>query len=395
MTGRTAGSSFGMTGALAPVAEVYATSAHADNATPKKNVDAPSDKVEKRAAEASRNLVCRRSDSGSIDPTYVDNGDLQTRVFCLDQDQSTPCTVGHSIFGNAFLAFTQLFPGQPMRDLHIGLARDEGVWAASLVNAAVPSGPITGAAPARSGQVPAWNDYEGPMVPRTLPITRAPLHDFSETSSCTSGTLTTHVLCAHPWNSAYDVLPTCSRVYGPNVAYRLAMVPFLSVRGGLYASAGAALTRTGIRRATDRIYSDWGCAYTASPVAFDRQLEYGHPRSGAVHRGETRSYGTALLGSYRVRPSMAATRRYERLNDTEQGGRAATVDSADGFWWDPAYPNVGPIRQALTGAVALYPTQETIVAVQYRHNLANIPVFVSASSNTYSKSNNTVAAQVA
>lgn len=387
---------FGITGALLFTAGLTAPRAQADDAALKLKVDALSAKVDKLQTELSSNPLSGLAISGYIDPTYVANGDRHTSSFFF-ADKTPAYTYYHSTFGDAFLEFKQTFADKSTLDLQIMPDRGYGVGAGSIVNAAVLTVPVNGATSFIAGQVPAWDGYEGQTSPGMLTITHNLLYDFSEPGyftgaggSYTSGAFTAQALVANTWNTSYN---TAFR--SPTLEYRLSMAPSSSLSFGLFGTVGKAPTVTGAPGAgTTRVYNDFDGAYTAGAVTVDWQFDYGQQRDGAANGGNALWYGTSLLGNYRFDPLFGATLRYDYLNDQKNGGHIATGDSADGFMTDPANSAKGPIRQAITAALLLYPTKETIFKVEYRHDFANFASFLNTTNGTYSKSNNTVAAQV-
>lgn len=388
-----------LAGALAMMTGAVPVFAHADDATLQQQVDALTKKVDALGKASSSNPLKGLTISGYIDPTYIYNKDQNISSFFF-LNKNAPYTYYQSSFGDMYLDINKKFAGGSSVDIQIMPTRGYGQVSGnnSIINAAVLSVPVNDKLSLIAGQVPAWDGYESETSPQMLTITHNLLFDFSEPGFFTgaggvytSGPYTVQALLANTWNTTYN-----TAFKAPTLEYRFSVAPSSALSFGLYGTIGKNPTVTGVPTNSTRIYNDFDGTYTTGPWTFNWQLDYGRQNVGAANGDTAVWYGTSLLGNYRFTKLVGATLRYDYLNDKKNGGHIATADTLDGFITDPANPNAGTSRQALTAALLLYPWKQVIVKFEARHDWANIDAFADTSTTpiTFKKSNNTLAAQV-
>ncbi len=349
--------------------------------------------------------------SGYIDPTYIYNQDAQVSSFFF-ADRNSPYTYYHSTFGDLYLDFNKKFGNGGSIDIQIMPTRGYGGSfgspapvphaANSIINAAVLTLPVSKEVDFIAGQVPAWDGYESETSPQMLTITHNLLYDFSEPgyftgagASYTSGILTVQTLLGNSWNTAYT--GSAAPTKAPTFEYRVSLAPSSALSFGLYGTIGKNPTLTNPGVETTRIYNDFDGTYTLGAATFNWQFDLGHQTAAAANGGNAMWYGTSLLANYRFTPLVGATLRYDYLNDKKNGGHVALADYYDGFApTSAAAPGVnnGPVRQAVTADLLLYPVKNTIVKFEYRYDRANGALFVDTATGGYKKSNNVLAAQI-
>ena len=347
--------------------------------------------------------------SGYIDPTYIYNQDAQVSSFFF-ADRNSPYTYYHSTFGDLYLDFNKKFGNGGSIDIQIMPTRGYGSTfgnpgtshaANSIINAAVLTLPVSKEVDFIAGQVPAWDGYESETSPQMLTITHNLLYDFSEPgyftgagASYTSGILTVQTLLGNSWNTAYT--GSAAPTKAPTFEYRVSLAPSSALSFGLYGTIGKNPTLTNPGVETTRIYNDFDGTYTLGAATFNWQFDLGHQTAAAANGGNAMWYGTSLLANYRFTPLVGATLRYDYLNDKKNGGHISTDDPYDGFYVPITAPGVnnGPVRQAVTADLLLYPVKNTIVKFEYRYDRANGALFVDTATGGYKKSNNVLAAQI-
>ncbi|MDA8119845.1 MAG: DUF3138 family protein, partial [Gammaproteobacteria bacterium] len=326
-------------------------------------------------------------------------------------DRNSPYTYYHSTFGDLYLDFNKKFGNGGSIDIQIMPTRGYGSTfgspatahaANSIINAAVLTLPVSKEVDFIAGQVPAWDGYESETSPQMLTITHNLLYDFSEPgyftgagASYTSGILTVQTLLGNSWNTAYT--GSAAPTKAPTFEYRVSLAPSSALSFGLYGTIGKNPTLTNPGVETTRIYNDFDGTYTLGAATFNWQFDLGHQTAAAANGGNAMWYGTSLLANYRFTPLVGATLRYDYLNDKKNGGHVALADYYDGFApTSAAAPGVnnGPVRQAVTADLLLYPVKNTIVKFEYRYDRANGALFVDTATGGYKKSNNVLAAQI-
>lgn len=325
-------------------------------------------------------------------------------------DRNTPYSYYHSTFGDLYLDFNKKLANGGSVDIQIMPTRGYGSAfgspttahaANSILNAAVLTLPVSKGVDFIAGQVPAWDGYEVETSPQMLTITHNLLYDFSEPgyftgagASFASGILTVQTLVGNSWNTAYTGSATPTKA--PTFEYRVSLAPTGALSFGLYGTIGKNPTLKNPAVETTRIYNDFDGTYTLGAATFNWQFDLGHQTAGAANGGNAMWYGTSLLANYRFTPLLGATLRYDYLNDKKNGGHVSTTDPYDGFYVPTVARGVnnGPVRQAITADLLLYPVKNTIVKFEYRYDRANGAMFLDTSTGAYKKSNNVVAAQV-
>lgn len=207
--------------------------------------------------------------------------------------------------------------------------------------------------------------------------------------------MTIRTLLGNSWNTAYT--GANAQTKAPTFEYRVSMAPTSALSFGLYGTIGKNLTLSNAAIETTRVYNDFDGSYTLGAATFDWQFDPGHQTDGAANGGNAMWYGTSLLANYRLTSLVGATLRYDYLNDKKNGGHVSTADPADGFYVPVTAPGVnnGPVRQAVTVDLLLYPQKNTIVKFEYRYDRANAGMFQDTATGTYKKANNIMAAQIA
>ncbi len=342
--------------------------------------------------------------SGYLDPTYVFNQDAHVSSFFF-ADPNAAYTYYHSTFGDVYLDINKQFANGGSVDIQLMPTRGYGGAFGgkghnSIVNAAILTLPVNKKIDFIAGQVPAWDGYESETSPQMLTVTHNLLYDFSEPGyftgaggSYTSGILTVQALLGNSWNMNYTGSNASTRA--PTLEYRVSLAPSSDLSFGLFGTVGKNATLTGGPETT-RIYNDFDGTYTLGAATFNWQLDLGHQTDGAANGGNAMWYGASVLANYRFTPLVGATLRYDYLNDSTNGGHIATTDSADGFYVPVTAPGVdnGPIRQAITADLLLYPLKNTIVKFEYRYDHANGAMFLNTATGGYKKGNSVLAAQV-
>ena len=129
------------------------------------------------------------------------------------------------------------------------------------------------------------------------------------------------------------------------------------------------------------------------------QLSYGRQRKASITPDpvtgdlrDARWYGLSTLLAYKVTPRFEVVGRYDYLNNKKNGGGLlgyTFADDRNGIGPDPAGdPERGANRMALSlGASWLYNLNTTFKA-EFRHDRANLPVFLDVKTGEYRKSNN-------
>lgn len=346
--------------------------------------------------------------SGYVDPTYVYNQDQHISSFFF-ADRNAAYHYYHSTFGDLYLDINKKLANGGSVDIQLMPTRGYGgtfgapatpYAANSIINAAILTLPISKTMNFVAGQVPAWDGYESQTSPQMLTITHNLLYDFSEPGyftgggvSFTSGILTVQTLLGNSWNTSYTGANASTKA--PTFEYRVSLAPSSALSFGLYGTIGKNPTLTGTTETT-RIYNDFDGTYTLGAATFNWQFDLGRQTDGAANGGNALWYGTSLLANYRFTPLVGATIRYDYLNDKKNGGHISTSDPQDGFYVPTTAPglNNGPVRQALTADLLLYPEKNTIVKFEYRYDRANAGMFSDVATGGYKNSNNILAAQV-
>ncbi|MFM0500839.1 DUF3138 family protein [Paraburkholderia caffeinilytica] len=163
-------------------------------------------------------------------------------------------------------------------------------------------------------------------------------------------------------------------------------------------------------------YVETDLTYTKDKLQLNAQLDYGELQKGAWNGGTARWYGLSLLGHQKWTSAwfghMGATLRAEYLNNTANGGGGSNilyglaggnpaVNGTSGFGVDPGCLQQsssngseckGAAHYDITADLLFYPTAQIIVKLEYRHDAANHPVFLT-SNGSYSRNNDTAALQ--
>ncbi len=343
--------------------------------------------------------------SGYLDPTYVFNQDQHVSSFFF-ADPNAAYRYYHSTFGDVYLDINKALADGGSIDIQLmptrGYGSSFGSAAShnSIINAAVLTLPVNKKIDFIAGQVPAWDGYEAETSPQMLTITHNLLYDFSEPGyftgaggSYTSGMLTVQALLGNSWNTNYTGSNASTKA--PTFEYRVSLAPSSALSFGLFGTVGKSATLVGGPETT-RIYNDFDGTYTLGAATFNWQFDLGHQTDGAANGGNAAWYGTSLLANYRFTKLIGATLRYDYLNDSHNGGHIATTDTADGFYVPVTAAGVsnGPIRQAVTADLLLYPLKDTIVKLEYRYDRANGAMFLNTATGAYKKGDNVLAAQV-
>jgi len=340
--------------------------------------------------------------SGYVDPTYVFNQDAHVSSFFFAKP-TAGYNYYHSSFGDVYLDINKKLANGGTVDIQLmptrGYAGSFGTTNGSIINAAVLTLPVSTTVDFIAGQVPAWDGYEVETSPQMLTITHNLLYDFSEPGfftgaggSYTSGMLTVQTLFGNSWNTTYTGSSASTKA--PTFEYRVSLAPTSALSFGLYGTYGKNATLVGGPETT-RIYNDFDGAYTLGAATFNWQFDLGRQANGAANGGNALWYGTSLLANYRFTPLVGATLRYDYLNDKKNGGHISTGDYLDGFAQTASTSlNNGPVRQAITADLLLYPEKNTIVKFEYRYDKANGAMFLNTATNGYKNSNNVVAAQI-
>ena len=350
--------------------------------------------------------------SGYVDPTYIYNQDAQVSAFFF-ADRNSGYNYYHSTFGDLYLDFNKKFGNGGSIDIQLMPTRGYGSAfgspttlhaANSIINAAVLTLPVSKTVDVIAGQVPAWDGYESETSPLMLTITHNLLYDFSEPgyftgagASFATGIVTVQTLVGNSWNTAYT--GSAAPTKAPTFEYRVSLAPTSALSFGLYGTIGKNPTFVNPAVETTRIYNDFDGDYTLGAATFDWRFDLGRQTAGAANGGKALWYGTSLLANYRFTPLVGATLRFDYLNDKKNGGHVSTTDSADGFYVPTATAsgvNNGPVREAVTADLLLYPVKNTIVKFEYRYDRAlNGALFAdAAAASGYKGSNSVVAAQI-
>lgn len=331
--------------------------------------------------------------SGYIDPTYIYNRQQNIASFFF-ADKNAPYTFYHSTFGDVFLDVNKKFAGGSSVDIQIMPNRGYGAGVDSIINAAYFTVPVTDKFSVIGGQMPAWDGYEPQASTGMYAVTHNLLYDFSEPGFFTgaggqyaTGPYTIQMLIANTWNSAFN-----TSFREPTLQYRFSVAPTSSFSYGLYGTIGKIPSANPNVGATTRYFNDLDATYSSGPLTLSGQFDHGYQDRGAANGQAAEWYGFSLLGNYKFMPIVGATVRYDYLDDTKNGGHIVN-DPQDGFITDPTDPNAGTRRQAITTALLFYPVNHLTVKLEYRHDWANIAAFQSATTGTFHKSDDTIAAQ--
>ena len=366
-------------------------------ATPlNRQVQTLSEKV--KQLEGPAGLLSGISISGYLDPTYIFNSRQHISSFFFG-DKTAPYRFYHSSFGDLFLDVTKKFSGGSTLNVQIMPNRGYGAASGSIINAAYFTVPVTGKFSVIGGQIPAWDGYEPQISTGMYTVTHNLLFDFSEPGFFTgvggqyaSGPYTVQMLLANTWNHAFN-----SSFREPTLEYRFSVAPSSSFSYGLFGTIGKIASVNPGVGSTTRFFNDLDATYTSGPLTLSGQLDHGYQERGAANGRTAEWYGASVMGNYRFMPMVGFTLRYDYLNDTKNGGHVAgsgkLADYNDGFAPNPADPNAGPLRQAFTTALLLYPMKHVTVKLEYRHDWANFATFLDSASGNYHNSDNTVAAQ--
>lgn len=331
--------------------------------------------------------------SGYIDPTYIYNQRQHISSFFFG-DKNAPYTFYHSSFGDLYLEANKKFSGGSSIDIQLMPNRGYGAGVDSIINAAYFTIPVTDKFSILGGQMPAWDGYEPQVSTGMLAVTHNLLFDFSEPGFFTgvggqyaTGPYTLQVLLANTWNSAFN-----TSFKEPTLEYRFSVAPSSSFSYGLFGTIGKIASANPNVGPTTRFFNDLDATYTNGGLTLSGQLDHGYQSRGAANGGTAEWYGVSLLGNYKFMPMASFTVRYDYLNDMKNGGHIVG-DPQDGFITDPTDPNAGPLRQALTTALLLYPYKHLTVKLEYRHDWASYPSFADANTGVLYDTDNTVAAQ--
>ncbi|HUW98022.1 MAG TPA: DUF3138 family protein [Acidiferrobacter sp.] len=340
--------------------------------------------------------------SGYIDPTYIYNQDAHISSFFF-ANPGAAYTYYHSTFGDLYLDFNKKLSNGGSVDIQLmptrGYGSSFGTNGGSIINAAVLTLPVTTTIDFIAGQMPAWDGYESETSPQMLTVTHNLLYDFSEPGyftgaggSYTAGILTVQTMLGNSWNTSYT--GSAASTKAPTFEYRISLAPTSALSLGLYGTYGKNSSATTTE--TTRIYNDFDGAYTLGAATFNWQFDLGRQQDAAANGGNALWYGTSLLANYRFTPMVGATLRYDYLNDEKNGGHVSTADKSDGFYVPTTAVGVnnGPIRQAITADLLLYPEKNTIVKFEYRYDKANADMFQDSATSAYKTSNNVLAAQI-
>lgn len=340
-------------------------------------------------------LLSGISVSGYIDPTYVYNQRQHINSFLFgDSSSSTGYHYYNSTFGDLFLDVNKKFAGGSSIDVQIMPTRGYGSGNNSIINAAYATVPVTDKFSVLAGQIPAWDGYESEASTAMDTITHNLLYDFSEPGYFTgvggeysSGPYTVQMLLANTWNTSIN-----TSFREPTLEYRFSVAPTSTFSYGLYGTIGKIASANPNVGPTTRFFNDLDATYSSGPVTLSGQFDHGYQSRGAANGGTAEWYGFSVLGNYKFTPMAGFTVRYDYLNDTKNGGHDVG-DPQDGFITNPADPNGGPLREAVTTALMLYPMKHVTVKLEYRHDWASYASFADANTGVLYNTDNTLAAQ--
>jgi hypothetical protein len=327
------------------------------------------------------------------------------------------------------------------------LQNERGQTGFNILNTAVVNVPLSGTTTFVAGLIPSFGGYEVQQSNQMQTLTHNLLYDFSDPGSYV-GIGLNYTGDGSPWawkfflgNEQYrtfgSVTQTRTNAFGDPITTSNKIPTFTARTDYTWSSAldiGGSFNvgRQTLSTVTDAngnaigfgpggfsntaysnfFFGEADLTYTLADVIYNAELDFGRQQHAAFNGGQAQWYGVSLLAHRKfnvpVLGRMGATLRYDYLVNSKNGGGGGAIvlngtgrDPLDGFGistqclqssTDNGIECKGANRQDATLDLLFYPTQQTTVKVEYRHDWANKAVFL-RNDGSYSKSNDLIATQ--
>ncbi|WP_371140946.1 DUF3138 family protein [Burkholderia cepacia] len=331
-----------------------------------------------------------------------------------------------------------------------GLFVDEhGNSGVNILNTAFITVPVTPTTSVVAGMMPSFGGYEVQQSNQMLTLTHNLLYDFSDPGSYIGAGVNylsadghwswKFMLGNEQYRTAGSVVQIGTNALGDAITSSNRMPTFtarvdytkgtaLDIGGSF--NIGRQTLYSGLDGNGNPVYGVGGVAhspygtyffaeadatYTLADVQYNAELDYGQQQNAAFNGGQAQWYGLSLLGHRKFNVPLlgriGVTARYDLLVNTKNGGggggiaqNANGMDTADGFGIGASclanskangglgFECKGAAHQDVALDLLLYPTQQTMVKIEYRHDWATQDVFLHGN-GSYSKSNDIIATQ--
>ncbi|TDV16700.1 DUF3138 family protein [Paraburkholderia caballeronis] len=339
----------------------------------------------------------------------------------------------------------------PNRGNGITLLQDShGNIGNNILNTALVSVPVSGTTTVQAGLMASYGGYEVQQSNQMLTLTHNLLYDFSDPGSYV-GVAMNYTPDGSNWAWKFMLGNEQYRTYGAVVQTGVNAlgdpitvsnkIPSFTARadytmssaldiggsfnvgrqtlpGGFDPDSGTTAFGVGGQASSSGGYFLFGeldATYTLADVQYNAEVDYGQQQHAAFNGGNAQWYGLSLLAHRKFTAPlvgrMGATLRYDVLADGKNGGGGGGIalngngmDTANGFGIGAdclarsqsaggfGFECKGATRQDVALDLLFYPTQQTIVKVEYRHDWATQNVFLH-SNGSYGKHNDLLGTQ--
>jgi hypothetical protein len=364
--------------------------------------------------------------SGFVDPTFIYNRGQNVAGFqLLNKD---PYSYDSGYFGMALLDFQKEMDGGTK--FRLTLAPERGVGATfntgSIVHEATASIPLSDLQTRVTvGQIPDWSGYEYLPPTQTKLITHNLLFDFTLPTAYTGiasditrgkwmykvGLANVNAARRDPGHKAPAIIYRIDYSRGEFQGFG-----FAGVHGKLhnFASDDATVFPMDAGKNTRADLFEFDAYFIRGDLTWQGQLSWGQQKKAAIYHEDgvlrdAQWWGLSTLAAYKIIPRWEAVARFDYLRNSKNGGGLlgytsddgrngigrGFVDDGTGTWVpDPANPDRGANRYAVSLGLTYLFNLNTTIKAEYRWDRSNLAVFQYLSDGTYRKSNHLLGTSV-
>ena len=414
-------------------------------------------KVDSLQTAATEGPLAGLSVTGYLDPTYIFNKNAQSSSFLFANhsssytyDNSTMGDVYLDIkktFGVGPTAPDAEITIMPNRGNGETLSQnDSGSIGNNIINTAQINFPLSDTTAIVAGLIPGFGGYDVQQSNQMVALTHNLLYDFSDPGSYVGvgmtwshGNWATKFLVGneqnrtrgaqvsnngevksnrtptvtgrvdYTWSSAIDI--------GGSVSLgKQTLINGANSGSSGCSSGGYGYQCSASNPFTAYEYGEVDATYNLNDVQLNAEASYGTQKQAAFNGGDAAWYGVSLQAHEKWNADtfgrMGATLRYDYLNDSRNGGGGGGIvlngtnqsglDGSNGFGVDPVclanstnggLSCKGTTRQSLAADLLFYPTDQLMLKLELRHDMANQGVFLK-SDGSYTRSNDIFGAQM-